>query len=510
MEVELKLLVSPQAAQALRCHPLLLQHATSEPREVTMTDIYYDTPDLDLRQGAAGLRVRHAGNAWIQTLKAGGSVDGGLHKRHEWESQVAGPMPDLAVLRDLVDHKPTRKLLLNAPALEARLVPVFSVQVTRMTLELLLPQGDQVELALDQGTLGCGGTIESISEIELELKAGNPVHLFDFALALQQDIPLQIGHLSKAERGFELFAPQAGAAVRANPFKLRKQMTVEQAFQAITLNCMAQVQANGAALAKAYDVDCLHQMRVGLRRLRSALGGFKDLLQAPGELRQELEWLVSQLGAARDWDVLVGSTLPALGAGLPADIQAAAVERAALARSNENHAAVSAAVNSQRYSRLVLRFSRWVLGCEWREEMAPAERNRLEEPAAKFGRRLLAKSQRRLLKRGGRLHHASPEARHLLRIAAKKMRYATEFFQSLYPSKQVQPAMAALSLLQDDLGRLMDAAVAGHLLQHLQNEQPHLAASASFIRGCLASTLKGGDSKIRKALKKFAALKLVD
>lgn len=510
MEVELKLLVSPQAAQALRQHPLLQQHATAEPCEVTLTDLYFDTPDLDLRHGAAGLRVRHAGNAWIQTLKAGGSVAGGLHRRHEWESQIAGAVPELAVLRDLVDHKPTRNLLGHIPALEERLVPVFAVQVTRMTLELRLPQGDQVELALDQGTLECGERNDTISEIELELKAGNPVHLFDFALALQQDIPLQIGHLSKAERGFELFAPQAGAAVRASPLKLRKQMNVEQAFQAITLNCMAQVQANGAALAKAYDVASLHQMRVGLRRLRSALGGFKDLLQAPGELRQELEWLVSQLGAARDWDVLVGSTLPALGAELPADIQVAAVERAALARSNENHAAVSAAVNSQRYTRLVLRLSRWVLGCEWRDAMAPPERARLDEPVAKFGRRLLAKNQRRLLKRGGRLHHASPEARHLLRIAAKKMRYATEFFQSLYPSKQVQPAMDALALLQDDLGRLMDAAVAGHLLQHLQAEQPHLATSASFIRGCLASTLKGGDSKIRKALKKFAALKLVD
>ena len=49
MEVELKLLVSPQDAEALRQHPLLKKYATSKPHEQKMSDIYFDTPELDIR-----------------------------------------------------------------------------------------------------------------------------------------------------------------------------------------------------------------------------------------------------------------------------------------------------------------------------------------------------------------------------------------------------------------------------------------------------------------------------
>ena len=110
MEVELKLLLDPQHAAQVREHPLLAQYATGEPLLLAMHDVYVDTPDLQLCRHQAGLRVRHIDGGWTQTLKAGGSVRGGLHSRHEWESAVAGPQPELDALDALIkgDRKNTR------------------------------------------------------------------------------------------------------------------------------------------------------------------------------------------------------------------------------------------------------------------------------------------------------------------------------------------------------------------------------------------------------------------
>ncbi len=513
MEIELKLLVNAQGATALRQHPLLKQYATSKPHQQKMSDIYFDTPDLHIRNCDAGLRVRRVGNGWIQTLKGGGSVAGGLHSRHEWESPVAGPVPELALLRDLVDSKTVWGKLLRSPMLEEQLLPIFSTQVTRMVWQLCLPQGDEVECVLDLGHLESDGKKTPISELELELKAGDPTHLFDFALTLQQDIALHIGNLSKADRGYALFAPQAPAAVKATPLKLSKRMTVEQVFQAIAANCMAQIQANEAGVAQQHTTqesqESLHQMRVGLRRLRSALGLFKDVLQLPEDVQQELDWLGTQLGAARDWDVLAGATLPSVAeVALVDETMLADLKLAALRKAHEMHAAASAAVGSLRYTRFILCFTRWVQGCGWRDALSPQDQKRLTTRIGKFARNMLVRDQRRLLQRGKKLRGADPTARHRVRIAAKKTRYATEFFQSLYSSKRVRPYVSALSTLQDELGWLNDAAVADRLLKELQNEQPPMEGSAGFIRGYLAARVKNDDKKIRKLWKKFAPMKL--
>jgi len=510
MEIELKLLITPSDAQALWDHPLVKQHATAKPVQVPLSDTYFDTPDLDLRRAGAALRVRHAGNECSQTLQAGGSVLGGLHSRLEWESRIDGSKPDLPALRELVDAKTLWCRLLRSPLLEERLVPVFTSQVTRTMLELRQPQGDCVEMVLDQGHLECGETRLPVSEIELELKSGDPAHLLDFALALQRDIPMQIGTLSKAERGFCLLDPQPCQPVKATPVPLRKRMSVEQVFQAIANSCMAQIQANGTGLTKAYDAACLHQMRVGLRRLRSALAGFKDVLQAPAELRQELDWLATQLGTARDWDVLAGSTLPAAADGFPGDIQLGEVQHAASVRSDETHAVVSAALGSQRYTRLVLSLTRWLCGCGWRESMSERDQRRLSAGGRKFGHDLLRNTRRRMLKRGDKARGANPEECHRLRIAVKKMRYATEFFQAFYPTKQIQSCTGTLEKLQDDLGRLIDATVAGNLLGELTDRQPHLATGAERVRDYLESNINGLDLGIRKLLKKFAAMKFLE
>ena len=508
MEVELKLLLAARDAAALRRHPLLKEYATALPHEQMLSDTYFDTPDLRLRHCDAGLRVRKVGKLWVQTMKGGASVHGGLHNRQEWSARLPGPVPDLAVLRDVVEHKSACGRLLRSPVFEDRLVPIFTTHVRRLVWELRLPQGDEVECVLDQGKLECDGQKVPISEVELELKSGDPAHLFDFALALQQDIPVQIGNFSKADRGYALFAPQVPAAVKAAALTLSKHMSIEQAFQAIAVNCMAQIQSNESGVAQAQDAESVHQMRVGLRRLRSALGLFKDVLQAPELVRQDLDWLTTQLGAARDWDVLAASTLPRVGRDAQQEPLLAELELAAQGVAHQKHEAAALAVSSARHTRLVLSLTRWVQGCGWRDSLSLQDQGRLTEPVGPFARKMLLEHQRRLLKRGRQLHGASPEARHRIRIAAKKSRYASDFFQSLYCARTVRPYVAALSALQDEFGWLNDAAVAGHLLQQLQDERADLAGSAGFVRGCLHSGVNSDDRKIHRLWNNFMQVKL--
>ena len=135
-------------------------------------------------------------------------------------------------------------------------------------------------------------------------------------------------------------------------------------------------------------------------------------------------------------------------------------------------------------------------------------RDRLNTPVKKFSSDALSGLQHRLQKRGKKLKGASSRARHRVRIAAKNTRYAIEFFQSLYRSKQVRPFVDVLSMLQDELGRLNDAAVADCLLKELHDRQAHPDQSAGFIRGYLTSRIENDEKKIHRLWKKIRLMKL--
>lgn len=511
MEIELKLLLAQEDVLRLRAHPLLAQTAQGEPLVLQMHDIYLDTPDLQLCRHNAGLRVRQVDGRWVQTLKAGGSVSGGLHSRHEWEGDVPGPQPDLAALDAAIGRKQPIRALLGQDAIRDALQPVFTTRIERTVWQLRTPQGDQIECVLDQGVIesGTDGVARSVpvSEIELELKQGQAASLFDVALALLQDVPLQLGHMSKAERGYRLAAPQPMRTVKAQPLALDDGMTVQQAFIDICGNCLEQVSGNQDGVAAGEDAESVHQMRVGLRRLRSALGMFKSLLALPDALTAELGWLGGALGEARDWDVLAGNTLAQLDGEAATD--AAALAAAAHAQARLKHVQAAQAITSARYTACMLGLQRWLQARAWRDNCSARQLRRLDARVSPFARTTLRKDQRRLMKRGKRLLQATPQQRHQVRIAAKKARYATEFFASLYDAGQVRHYVKRLSVLQDELGWRNDIEVADGLLRALAEMQPDLLPQAAYVRGFLAAQLQGGAGKVlARPWRRFAAAPL--
>jgi len=494
MEVELKLSTDDAGAAALRRHPLVAQHALGRPLRRQMTSLYFDTPELHLREHGVGLRVRRAAGRWTQTLKSEGSASGGLHQREEWESRVAEPRPDLAALRALLPPGSGWDRALAAPGLAERLVPIFGIRYRRTAWRLRLAPDHEAELALDEGELQCGSTLEPVCEVELELLAGEPAALFDFALQLLDSVPLRPLATSKAERGYALLVPQPPlAALKARPVALDDRMTVAQALQAIVANTLVQIQGNENGVMHGSDPECVHQMRIGIRRLRSALRLFAEVVAVPAPLQAELQWLGGELGGARDWEVLAGSTLAAVMQACPDETGLADLQQAALARAAQQRQAAAVAVGSTRCARLLLGLARWM--------QAGRRHDGADAPLAPFARKQLRRRKAKLLARGKDLAHATPDQRHLLRISAKRLRYACEFFQALYPARRVARFVGHLAALQDAFGWLNDATVADTLLQELAAPE----RSAGFARGWLAGRREADLRRLRKLWNGFVA-----
>src|SRR5262249_9373883 len=205
-EIELKLSFPPAALRKLGAHRLV--RGAARPGSRKLPTVYYDTPSLDLWRRGVALRVRRAGRRWIQTVKGGGSVRGGLHERTEIESEISGPQPDLGRMRngDLA-------AVFASPQVRGQLQPVFITDFSRSSRTLDLGGDTTVEASIDSGGIRGGGRIVAVNELELELKSGEPSRLYDLALGLLKDVPLAVENRSKADRGFALARGESLAPV---------------------------------------------------------------------------------------------------------------------------------------------------------------------------------------------------------------------------------------------------------------------------------------------------------
>lgn len=487
MEVELKLLLAPEDNDKLLHHPLLDAPA----RVQRLTARYFDTPDLHLMRHGAGLRVRKVDGVWIQTMKAGGSVQSGLHRRNEWEGPVDRCWPRLSRLRKLIGDQEEWLALLDLPDLKDRLEPLFVVDVERRLWEIETA-GNRIEVALDVGHIERKAHKVPVNELELELKEGDPAGLYAFALQLLEDMPLRISNINKAQRGYMLVRETGHAPYRAQALALDTGVTLADAMPAILGNCLEHIQHNEVAVVEGQDPETLHQMRVGVRRLRSALKLFETSAPCPPALLEDVDWLGKELGAARDWDVMLSSTLARIDTP-QLELQALALETAQAKRRE-----AAQALLSQRYTHLMLTMSSWML-------QAAAL---LHGSAAQFSRQSMQQLHKTLLKRASRMQQDDPATAHRTRIAAKRARYALEFFHSLYRSKGTQAYLKTLAAVQEELGQHNDLAVAGKLLQELAQQHPPSAGAIQFARGYLLAQQAGQQTDLEDIQRRLHALRL--
>lgn len=496
-EIELKLLINPADIAKLRRHPLLKARASGRARTRHLLSIYFDTPALTLRQQRIALRVRRVGTRWVQTVKDGGEVRAGLHQRGEWEDEVAHAHPDLTK----IDSTSLLKLFSSA-AVRDRLQALFTTDFKRTTWLLRWDDGDEVELALDQGEVKSGDKTTPVCEIELELKQGNPARLFLTALELQQTVPLRLENVSKADRGYRLSQATPSLVVKAEALALTQDMNVAQAFQAIAWNCISHWTANQEGALVSDDPENIHQIRVALRRLRSALPLFKSAIpkESYRAINEELKWLANSLGPARNWDVFVTQTLPPILKQFPADkglqqLLQAARKAQASARNEANMA-----LRSRRYDRMLLTLGTWLMADGWHSHTSAEQKLRLDAPVVELAQRVLGACHKTLHRHGLALMSMPVEERHEVRIAVKKLRYATEFFAALFPRKAALRYIEQLAALQEELGVLNDAATTDVLLQHL-NLQDTMAIGA--VSGWCAHSVTVHLTNMDAAWKKY-------
>jgi inorganic triphosphatase YgiF len=496
-EIELKLLINPADIPRLRRHPLLRAHAAGRARTRNLLSIYFDTPDLSLRQQRVALRVRRIGSHWVQTVKGGGGVRAGLHQRGEWEDMVAQDRPDLTKITD-----PSLRNLFSSAAVRDRLQAVFTTEFKRTTWALYWDNGDALELALDQGMVKSGDKTAPLCEIELELKQGNPARLFQVALELQKTIPLRLENVNKADRGYRLSQAATPTVVKATALDLSREMSVKEAFQAIAWNCISHWTANQEGALLGSNPENIHQVRVALRRLRSLLPQFKSAIprESYAAIADELKWLANALGPARNWDVFVTQTLPPILKQFPADqglkdLFREASKAQAAAR-NDAHMAL----RSQRYDRMLLSLGTWLMADGWHVDVSDEQKQRLEAPVLEMAQRVLTRCHKTVHQHGPALLAMPAEERHEVRIAVKKLRYATEFFAALFPGKATRSYIEALAALQDELGVLNDAATTDILLQHLTVSD---TAALSTVSGWCARGVTMHLASMDKAWQKY-------
>ena len=458
VETELKLAATPRTLARIARDALLGDSAGAPQR---LLAVYFDTARHALWKHRLSLRLRQEGGRWVQTIKGGGSVESGLHRREELSRPASGTAPDLARLGESAPEQ-----AVAAIARRAGLVPVFQIAVERQVRNVMPAPDALIEISLDRGLIRSGRLRAAVCEVELELKRGTVAQVFALAKAIAERYPVRLEPRSKAARGFELIGAARAAPVRGSLRVIDREMSAAQAFRAAAMSCLNHLQANQIGVLRGTDPEYLHQARVALRRLRSVLDAFEDLLpEAQGKPRQRaLRRLTRALGPARDWDVFAAQTLAPVTEQFPGHRGLMAIARASGRLRDAAYLASRRALAARRAQALLVDVAGWLASESWSADAPGGSPGAWRVPLREHAASVLARYHRRLLKRGRGVQTAGLGRLHRLRIATKRLRYAAGFFAPLFPRGRAAPMLKALNDLQDALGAINDCAIAPSLI----------------------------------------------
>jgi inorganic triphosphatase YgiF len=496
-EVELKLASTlgdmPQLKQTL------LQLAGDEDATYSESfETYYDTAADRLRREGLLLRVCQQNHRHVQRVSSKEVKRMTPLVRCEWEDVIEGGPPD--------PRAPNSGAHLPGGLTEAELRARFTILVRRTHFMLKPDASTQIDGALDEGEIRTadGKRGEPISEIELLLKSGDPVALYQTALHLLELAPLRIEIRSKAERGYHLLDGMMDAR-QPNylPSNLKPGVPVEEGLRRIGRDCLSTVLLCETA-AFADRPDGIHQMRVAIRRLRSVVAAMRRML--PPEqyewVTQTLKWLAGVLGPARNWDVFSSSLLTPVRTVL---VRAQELDELCGVSERERrsaHERANAAIRSPQYTAAVLKLLQWFASRSWRNQPV-SEHSALLAPIDAVAPTLIERRYKKVKKAADVFVELTREQRHEFRIAVKKLRYAIEVFKDLFDGDKVLEFVKLLKPLQDDLGYANDVRVANELLVDLRPSDAAVARAAGIVLGWHERGLADHDRKLGKHVRRF-------
>jgi inorganic triphosphatase YgiF len=486
-EIELKFQV-PAAARA--AVDKAVAGRESRPRE-RLQAAYYDTPERALAQAGLALRVRREGRRWVQTLK--GSGDDGITRAEHNVALAVGAGQAPAVDPALHAATPVGQrlvaLLESAPALGC----VFRTDIRRRKRVLRTPHG-RVELAFDEGSIESGGRKLAVRELEIELVSGSVQAVIATAQRWVARHGLWLDTRSKAERGDLLARGETMAAPRrGQPVALADTMSLGEARRRVLRSCLDPISANASQIASGvFGDEHVHQLRVGLRRLRTALALFDGAAADPA-LKEPARALFRRLGAARDAAAVGAPLVLELADALRAIGLALALPLAPAAAAPEPPEAI---VRSAPAQALLLE-----LLAQAQAAVAPAEPGDapLHEPLAAR----IARWHRQVARDAKAFAGLDDAGRHRLRKRAKRLRYGAEFAGALFERRPLRRYLKAMRKMQDRLGALVDTMIGLDDYKTRADSDP----AALFAVGWLAAARERLADDCAPALAEFRRVK---
>jgi len=458
---------------------------------------YYDTFDGDLEAAGISLRLRKKAGRRIQTVKRGANPIA----RKEFEQ----------VLREgAAFPAKTGKKKIDAAVADIRkkLHPVARTIVDRWTSAAQIG-ASQVEFAVDLGQAtswdAAGHEFDApIAEIELELKDGERGDVFDLARLVAANAPVRLTLRSKLEMALALAKGGPYGSLEKPSFFLPPEETAAAALGSALSGVAARMALLHPYIAEIRKAEGVHQMRVALRRLRALERAYRPFLRtdALAGLVRRARGFASALGPARDWDVFLAETAPAAldNAYAPDNGENGAEllkARAETLRAAAWQGAVDA-INHPDFTRFLIDL------LEFAQSPGLKAEEDLQMPVAKLAPKALTRAWKRAKKTASRIDLVNPAGTHDLRLAGKNLRYQAQMFRAIYPKSKRKEFMAALSSLQEDLGRINDAAAAQRLADEAAGGQGAAAMrAAGFVSGYKAAEARAGAARIAESWKEM-------
>jgi triphosphatase len=465
-ETELKFLFDEAMTRTLWTRVKSLGLAAGTPRTSTLKSTYLDTADHALKRAGIALRLRRDGRRWVQTVKSGRQLHGGLSQVGEVENPAPGGR---LCLHAIPDESVREEVLRTVNG--ADLQPVCETVIKRRATELALKDdGTNAELSVDIGEIRAGGHSAPICEIEIELRRGSPKGLYDIAQALLPDGGLRFSRLSKSARGYLLATegcierPLAPRNAEAVP--LGRDLIAEQAARAMLRECLDQIATNMTVVRGLDDAEGPHQLRVGLRRLRSVFSVYKAVLKSPEleRIGDEAQWMGQEVGRLRDIDV-VGHDIVRREAELHQDEPGLdALATALWGRGVGMRNTLGGLLVGARAQKFLIDLARFVETRGWLVAEDFDQTMRLAQPVGDLADESLGRLWKKVCKSAKGLETLDVHERHALRKDLKKLRYAIDFFGAIYPAKRVDPFLRRVKKLQEVFGDLNDAATVRAML----------------------------------------------
>lgn len=472
MEIELKFQL-PESKKKSVLQALSKQKA----QKIQLQAKYYDTAERLLAKNYVAIRLRQEGEHWVQTFKAASKN----HLQRIEEDIYLGKCaqePELDL--SLYKHNQTvqtvlREVLGEAPA-ELQLQFQTNVQRTFHVFEF---EGSHIEVCLDDGEIRTPTDHAQICEVEFELKQGSAQELIQFAKTWVDKYQLWLDVRSKAERGNLLAQGKVvSAATKAKSLNLDKDVSAELAIKQIIENTLNHILPNAAAIADGVaEADHIHQARVGLRRLRSALKHFSNWsAQIDPMWESQLADIFRALGQSRDNDAIQDSVIPLVK-------QVCDFEFPFPENVDTN---IAELLSDSKTTQLFLS----LFSFSYSDQQS---KSKLSKQAAKS----LTKLYEKILKDAAQFSSLAVEQQHRTRKRVKQLRYCIDFIAGIYPEKQVQQFLNKLQPIQEYLGFYNDLFVAEHIFEQQATEYPQFLFALGWVKAQQPHVAKKAAKKLR-------------